>query len=167
MMAAYESVVILFMAGLCWGRALYPETEATETLDGQREGSSFAEEQSCPTWYREIKQNGVSRCVCGALKNVVVCDDADQEALLIAGFCMSYDDTINDTLAGRCPFSYHHPNVQRFYITLPNDTSELNSFMCSGLDRTGLLCSQCQQGFGPAVLSHRRECVKCLDKRYG
>ena len=97
----------------------------------------------------------------------MVCDDADQETLLTASLCMSYDDTINETVAGRCPFNYHRPNVQMFYITLPNDTSELNSFMCSGLNRTGLLCSQCQQGLGPAVLTYRRQCLKCLDKRYG
>ena len=165
MMATYESVIILFMVGLCWGRALYPETEALD--NSQREGSSVVEEQSCPTWYWEIKRNGVTSCVCSALKNVVVCDDVAQEALLIAGFCMSYNDTINETVAGRCPFNYHHPVVEMFYISVPNDTSGLNNFMCSGLNRTGLLCSQCQQGLGPAVLSYRRECVKCLDKRYG
>ena len=168
MMAIYECVVILFMAGLCWSRALYPATEATETLDSQREGSSVVEERSCPTWYWKIKRNGVTRCACGAtLRDTVVCDDAAQETLLIAGLCMSYDDTINETVAGRCPFNYHRPNVQFYYIAVPNDTSELNSFMCSGLNRTGLLCSQCQQGLGPAVLSYRRQCVKCLDKRYG
>ena len=168
MMATYQCEVILFMAGLCWSRALYPATEATETLEGQREGSCVVEKQSCPTWYREIKQNGVTRCVCGAtLRGTVVCDDAAHEILIIAGLCMSYDDTINETVAGRCPFNYHHPNVQFYYIAVPNDTFELNSFMCSGLNRTGLLCSQCQQGLGPAVLSYRKQCVKCLDKRYG
>ena len=167
MMATYECIVILFMAGLCWSRALYPATEPVETLDGQREGSSVVGRQFCPTWYRKIKQNGVTRCVCSALKNAVVCDDADQEALLTASLCMSYNDTINETVAGRCPFNNHRPNVQMFYISVPNDTSELNSFMCSGLNRTGLLCSQCQQGLGPAVLSYGRQCVKCLDKQYG
>ena len=168
MMAIYECVVILFMAGLCWNRALYPATEATESLDGQRRRSGVVEERSCPTWYQEVKQNGVTRCVCGAtLGGIVVCEDTAQETLLIAGICMSYNETIKDTVAGRCPFNYHYPDVQIFYITLPNDTSELNSFMCSGLNRTGLLCSQCQQELGTAVLSYRRQCVKCLDKRYG
>ena len=80
---------------------------------------------------------------------------------------MSYDDRINDTVIGGCPFNYHHPDTQVFYVTLPNETSELNSFMCSGLNRTELLCSQCQQGLRPAVLSYTRECVKCFDKQYG
>ena len=160
--------MILFMINLCWSRTLCPESEATETLDDQREESIAEEEWSCPTWYWETKQNGVARCVCGAsLRSTVVCDDVAQDTLLISGFCMSYNDTISETVAGRCPFNYHQPNVQMFYITLPNDTCELNSFMCSGFNRTGLLCSQCQQGLGPAVLSYRRECVKCLDKQYG
>ena len=95
-----------------------------------------------------------------------MCDDTKQTTLISGGYCMSYHDTINDTVIGGCLFNYHHPN-SRFYITLPNDTSELNSFMCSGLNRTGLLCSQCQQGLGPAVLTYKRQCVKCFDKQYG
>ena len=115
MMAIYECVVILFMAGLCWSKALYPATEDTETLDSQRGGSGVVEEQPCPTWYREIKQNGVTRCACGAtLGGTVVCDDAAQETLILKGICMSYNDTINETVAGRCPFNYHRPNARLY-----------------------------------------------------
>ena len=57
--------------------------------------------------------------------------------------------------------------ILRLCMSLPNDTSQLNSFMCSGLNRTGLLCSQCQQGLGPAILSFKRQCVECFDQRYG
>ena len=163
--------MILFIAilGLCWGGALHPANE-TEVLDDTLIGrrSSVEEKQSCPTWYVETKHNGVTRCVCGArLVNIVMCNDATQETLIFASCCMSYDDAVNDTVVGRCPFNYHHPDTQIFYVTLPNDTSELNSFMCDGLNRTGLLCSQCQQGLGPTVLSYKMQCVKCFDKRYG
>ena len=34
-----------------------------------------------------------------AVQNAVVCDDADQEALLTASLCMSYNDTIDETVA--------------------------------------------------------------------
>ena len=152
------------MISLCWGRALQP---ANEVLDNSQR-SSAVQEQSCPTWYQETKHNELIRCVCGdTLGTVVKCDYATLATLILSGFCMSYDATINDTVAGRCPFNYHYPDAQTFYVTLPNDTFELNSFMCDGLNRTGLLCSQCQQGLGTAVLSFRRECVECLDKRYG
>ena len=45
-------------------------------------------------------------------------------------------------------------------------TSKLNSFMCGGLNRTGPLCSKCQKGMGPVVLSCKWQCVACFDKRY-
>ena len=142
---------------------------STKTLDdSQRGGSSVVEQQTCPTWYMETKHNGMTRFVCGAtLDGAVLCEDATLETLIVDGHCMNYDVKINDTVSGGCPFNYHHPDAQLFYITLPNITSELNSFMCSGLNRTGLLCSQCQQGLGPAVLSYGRQCLKCFDKWYG
>ena len=167
-MATCECGVILFIISLCWCSALHQERETGNLHDSLRGTVNAVQEQSCPTWYVEAKQSGVTRCVCGAtLEGAVRCKDATQETQILEGYCMSYDDTINDTVVGRCPFNFHYPDTHNFYVTLPNDTSELNSFMCSGLNRTGLLCSQCQQGLGPAVLSYKRECVKCFDKRYG
>ena len=165
----FECGVILFTISLCWVSALHPATETTENLaDSKSDGSSCVEEQSCPTWYRAVKYSGVTRCVCDAIfEHGVVCNEATQQTLIRAGYCMSYDYRINASVIGRCPFNYHNPDTQIVYITLPNDTSELNSFMCDGLNRTGLLCSQCQQGLGPAVLTYKRECVECFDKRYG
>ena len=168
-MAMYECTVILFMISLCWSSELHPATETTETADGSQRGRSMTvEEQSCPTWYRETEYNGVTKCVCGARLGIdVVCNATAQETLIMVGFCMGFDETINDTVVGNCPFNSHPPDSQQFYVTLPNNTSELNSFMCSGLNRTGLLCSQCQKGLGPAVLSYKWQCVECFDKRYG
>ena len=168
-MAVYECIVSLLMISFCGGSELHPATETAEIVDGsQRGGLSVVQEQSCPTWYRETKYNGVTRCVCGAtLEENIACNYTTQETLIFAGYCMSYNDTTKDTVAGGCPFSNPHVGAQIFYVTLPNDTSELNSFMCSGLNRTGLLCSQCQKGLGPAVLSYKWQCVECFDKRYG
>ena len=77
-----------------------------------------------------------------------------------------HGESCNGTVFGTCPFNYHYPEVQQLYITLPNDTSQLNSFMCGDLNRTGLLCSKCQHALGPAVLSYRPQCVACLDGWY-
>ena len=108
-MATYDCGVILFMVSLCWGSAPDPATEIC--LDGR----STVKEQSCPTWYLAMKHNAVSKCVCGTtLEGVVRCDEATLEALIIADTCMSYDDTINDTVVGRCPFNYHYHDIQTF-----------------------------------------------------
>ena len=171
-MASYECRVILLMLSLYWGSALHPGMD-NEIQDYSVRGRLkcewyVIEEQSCPTWYLETKHNSVTRCVCGAtIGGFVMCDYATQKTLIITGLCMSYNETFNDTVVGRCAFNYHYPDTQMFYVTLPNDTSQLNSFMCSGLNRTGLLCSQCQHGLGPAVLSYTRQCVECFDQRYG
>ena len=167
-METYECIVILLMISLCWGVELHPATETNEIADdSQRGGSVAVEKKPCLTWYREVKYNGVTRCVCGATLDHIVCNYTTQETLISAGYCMSYNDTTKDTVAGGCPFSNHHDGAQIFYVTLPNDNSELNTFTCSGLNRTGLLCSHCQRGLGPAVLSYNWQCVECFDKRYG
>ena len=168
-METYECIVIVFMISLCWGNELHPATETNEIADdNQKGGSTAVEEKHCPTWYRETKYNGVTRCVCGARLGIdVVCNASTQKTLILVGFCMSYDEKFNGTVIGDCPFNYYRPSSQHFYVTLPNDTSKLNSFMCSGLNRTGLLCSKCQKGLGPAVLSYKWRCVECFDKQYG
>ena len=97
-----------------------------------------------------------SVCVHGTtLKDSMVCNYTTQETLIFAGYCMSYNDTTEETVTGECPFSNPRVGAQSFFVTLLNDTSELNNFMCSGLNRTGLLCSQCHKGLGSAVLSYK------------
>ena len=85
------------------------------------------EKRSCPTCYWALKNNGVTRCVCNAtLEHVVVCHEATQQTLILKSYCMSFPYTINDTVIGRCPFNYQHPDTQDFYVTLPNDTKQLH-----------------------------------------
>ena len=109
------------MISLCCGSELPPATKDAETVDGSQRGrSSIVEEQSCPTWYWETKHNGVTRCVCGAtLEENIVCNYTTQKTLNFAGYCMSYNDTTNDTVAGGCPFSNPYVGAQSFYVTLP------------------------------------------------
>ena len=132
-MAMYECTVIVFMISLCCGSELHPATETTETAEGSQRGRlSISQEQSCPTMYRETKYNGVTRCVCGAtLEENIVCNYTTQETLVYVGYCMSYNDTIKETVARECPFSNPHVGAQSFYATLPNDTSELLTASCA------------------------------------
>ena len=138
-LSAYECRVILLTVSLCWGSALHPARDTEMTGHGW--GLYVVEKQSCPTWYRETKHNGVTRCVCGAIMwGVMLLPKRHWSLLAVVWVTMKQSVTV----IGGCPFSYHYPDDQTFYVNLPNDTSELNSFMCSGFDRTGLFCSQCQ-----------------------
>ena len=159
-MAAYLLCVLLFL--VCESNAVRLDIKSSHNQTDFSSCSS-SDEQCCPTWFVKRSVDGTTRCECGYTSDDVICDDDKQQVLLSVWSCMTYDDSSNDTVLGTCPFNYHDPQVRHLYITLPNDTSQLNSFMCGDLNRTGLLCSKCQKALGPAVLSYRHQCVKCLD----
>ena len=165
-MAAYLlHVVLLFV---CGSNAIKPGPDITDThCQNDTYEFSIDEQADCPTWFVKRAVNGITTCQCGHTSNDVKCNDDKKQVFLSVWTCMTYDEPHNATLLGNCPFNYHYPNIQHLYITLPNDTSQLNSFMCGDLNRTGLLCGQCQQALGAAVLSYRRQCVECLDAWYG
>ena len=71
--------------------------------------------------------------------------------MLKMGFCMTYDNTSKITAVGACPFS-HRDNINDMYVQLPADVNELNNFTCGRLKRRGLLCSNCEDSLGVAVL---------------
>ena len=39
--------------------------------------------------------------------------------------------------------------------------------MCGPLNRKGIVCSECADGFGPSLTSFGYECVNCTDAWYG
>lgn len=47
------------------------------------------------------------------------------------------------------------------YIRLPSNVSDLNGYMCGPMNSKGLLCSQCEDGFGLAVFSIGHTCTNC------
>ena len=51
-------------------------------------------------------------------------------------------------------------------IPLPRNLSQLNGYMCGPLNRKGLVCSECADGFGPSVTSVGYRCANCSETRY-
>ncbi len=132
------------------------------------EGDLNKESEQCPTWFVHQVFNGTDTCVCGnSLSGAVLCNQSSNSTMLSFGSCMTYDEATNETVVGPCPFNYHKPDVKEAYVKLPQDVTQLNEFMCGGLNRTGVQCSHCQPGLGPVVLSYTLQCTKCLDSGYG
>ena len=71
------------------------------------------------------------------------------------------------TVVGGCPYNSHKADYQQLYIKLPQNISHLNEFMCGGLNRTGPLCSHCQDGLGIPMLSYTLGCLQCLESVSG
>ncbi len=114
----------------------------------------------CPTWFVLEKD----KCVCGQQINTLLqCSNATNKTKILHNYCLTYN---NDTEHfGACP--YNTNSISSVFINVPSDVSKLDEEMCGPLNRTGLLCSHCQPGLGPAVFSYYRECKECLPHPYG
>ena len=120
--------------------------------------------QTCPTWFVPRAQPG--SCVCGpTFKNILKCNQSSNEIMLSSGYCMTYNQNQSQEYFGRCP--YNTNSVLFTFTTVPSNVSKLNEEMCGPLNRTGMLCSDCQTGLGPTVFSFTRECKKCMKYPFG
>ena len=116
-------------------------------------------DHECPTWF--IQSNN-TECKCGTSLPILKCNQNSKQVWLDAAMCMTYDSATKNTLVGQCPFcNLQKPSLQN-YVLLPNDTSELNEFMCGKMNRDDRLCHRCKPGFGPAVLSYEGKCLECF-----
>ena len=83
-------------------------------------------------------------------------------------YCVTYSDNTKLLSLTKCP--YFQPNrhnvTQRDKIILPRNLSQLNDYMCGPLNRKGLVCSECANGFGPSVTSFGYKCANCTDAWY-
>ena len=89
--------------------------------------------------------------------------------LLDSSYCATFSEDTKTLSIAECP--YFQPNGYNItingYILLPRNLSQLNDYMCGPLNRKGLVCSECADGFGPSVTSFGYRCVNCTDVWYG
>ena len=147
----------------------FPHGLHQETWNGDQIQKN--QEQHCPTWF--VPQNNhTSDCMCGAqiisYSGVVVkCDDHSNQSMMLSEFCITYDESTDLTFVGECPYNSHKTDYQPLYVKLPQNISHLNEFMCSALNRTGILCSHCKEGLGIPVFSYTLHCLSCLESLSG
>ena len=101
--------------------------------------------------------------------NHIVCTESGP--LLTVGHCATYNEVSNIVSVSKCPyFQKHGYNLSSSHpgkIVLPRNLSQLNDYMCGPLNRKGLVCSECTDGFGPSVTSFGyTKCVKCDNEWY-
>ena len=80
-------------------------------------------------------------------------------------YCMGYNEDKDEVFAGKCYFSINKKGGM--YVKFPQNVSELNPFLCSGFNRTGVMCSQCQEGLGNAIFSYSMQCLPCMSSGLG
>ena len=107
-----------------------------------------SDDSMCPTWFTCTSQNS---CYCRDqhIKGIIECDNDRQISLVLDHYCVTYDDETNSTYIGSCSYNCHN-NAE--YKTLPKQL--INDSVCTQFHKTGLLCSNCEEGYSPFVLSY-------------
>ena len=78
------------------------------------------------------------------------------------GFWMGNTSKNDQLKVSQCSYCSLNPDLNYTnYVTLPSKKEDLEAFFCDGLNRKGILCGQCKEGYGPAVNSDQYKCVKC------
>ena len=88
--------------------------------------------------------------------------------LLKLGYCATYSDDTGLLTIAKCPYFQINSkgyNVtitgDGYYIYLPKILAELNESMCGPMNRKGIVCSECIDGFGPSATSIGCRCANC------
>ena len=116
----------------------------------------------CPTWHYQYS----GKCDCASeFEKAIKCRSQSNSTSLKFAYCMTFNETSNLTFIGHCPYNRHRGGS--LFYSIPENVLKLNDQMCGPLNRTGILCSQCQEGLGPAAFSLYRECLECMDEPYG
>ncbi len=121
----------------------------------------------CPPGFKskpcdEEKNQGMTcDCICLNVSGIS-CDKNQRKAYVYRDTCMTYDNTTGSLFVGECAYR------QKQLINLKHiNYSQLNEAMCGKLNRQGLLCSLCKEGYGVAVNRYNHICVSCRDhERY-
>ena len=96
---------------------------------------------------------------------------SNEGPLLIKGYCATYNEETRLLSITNCPYfqsnGYNINITIPGYIKLPRNLSHLNDYMCGPLNRKGIVCSECADGFSPSVTSFGYKCANCTDAWYG
>ena len=100
----------------------------------------------------------------------LVCDQG--KPILHGEHCVTFNEKMKVLSIFNCPY-FQWENYKPFRckngsgLLLPQNLSQLNDRMCGPLNRKGLVCSECADGFGPTVTSFGYRCANCTDAWYG
>ena len=120
----------------------------------------------CPSWFVPIN-NSSDRCKCGEPIHypgrVVLCNLNTNQTMVRIGFCMDYHKGKDIVFVGVCSYQ----KGASIYAKPPQDAVELNKCLCGRLNRTGVMCNQCQKGLGTAIFSYSMQCLHCMNSGLG
>ena len=123
--------------------------------------TTIVSSEECPPWYSYNTTTNHCQCYQGNwLGKDIHC--SEDGILLEVGNCMTYERNVGTFFAKCYYFQLPCGNITADgYFQLPNNVSELNDYMCGHMNRKGIVCSECIDGFGPSVMSFGYKCANC------
>ena len=124
-------------------------------------------EVDCPPWFFYDLTTHQCKCYNNAhMDKDIHCTETG--ALVRLGRCMTHEKSVGTFFAECFYFQLPHGNFTTDgYFSLPSNVSELNDYMCGPMNRKGLVCSECIDGFGPSATSFGYKCAHCSDSWSG
>ena len=91
--------------------------------------------------------------------------------ILFFTYCATYSvNNVTSSLSFmKCHYSQrntYNNMISSGYISLPVNLTELNDYMCGPINRKGLVCSECADGYGPSFTSYGYKCANCTNSWY-
>lgn len=113
----------------------------------------------CGMWYNYSSDTHACECLSLWILN---CDGMN--AFINRGQMLTYD-LYNQVVTATLRYLDGYNMTIEGHILLPNDISELNQYICGPLNRKAHLCSECKNGYGPAMVLTMctNVCYACSD----
>ena len=146
------------------------EPKATENSTTTTTTATFIQDNQCPLLFYYNNESKQCECVSssfGVIETMVKC--VNDRSLLRYNYCMTYKEETNTVSVSSCTyFEVNGHNVSEpGLISIPENVSELNNYMCGPMNRKGIVCSECIDGYGPSVTSPNFKCSDCSNAWYG
>ena len=142
------------------------QTSSDHPSSTQEQLQRVLHESDCPPWFHF--NTATQTCHCFPYYGFRCFGN---NVTLEFGICATYDEEIGQLSFIACPYfqSQGHVVMKDVYITLPENISLLNDYMCKPMNREGTVCGKCSDGYGPAPTSVgvQVQCVNCIDAWYG
>ena len=160
------SAVFIFITIPVISSSMSSRLDGTEALMVSELSDSMwiYQENKCPLFFRYKNATGKCECYIDEVihKDAVKCSK-EGEALIRYNDCVTYDEDSDTMSLGFCPYFeiQDHVVAKPGFVKLPDNISDLNRYMCEPMNRKGLLCSQCKDGYGLSATSPKLKCTKC------
>lgn len=120
----------------------------------------------CPLWFSYNSEQQKCQCI---NSDAMLCDNATKAAYVLSCFCVTHNEQ-QDIVISKCFFNCvvnlnkKSRELHDFvYLKLPENSSDLNHWMCNQWNREGTSCGKCKNDFFPLAYSYDLRCVPCND----